>query len=131
MMNDNDQRAGQATAASRYTSLRCFSISILISIVVCSAASILFYNNFISLKSEVENDHVIISLLQKDIADQKLIVARFNESVTNADVEKQLASLEVSLSATQANLLARLRSTETSIGALLNDTVVKLDHTVK
>eukprot|EP00588_Corethron_pennatum_P000500 CAMPEP_0194290158 /NCGR_PEP_ID=MMETSP0169-20130528/40663_1 /TAXON_ID=218684 /ORGANISM="Corethron pennatum, Strain L29A3" /LENGTH=618 /DNA_ID=CAMNT_0039037681 /DNA_START=15 /DNA_END=1871 /DNA_ORIENTATION=- len=131
MTNDNDQRVGQATVPSRYTSLRCFSISILISIVVCSAASIFFYNRFISLKSEVESNHVIISLLQKDIADEKLIIARFDESVTNADVEKKLASLEVSLAATQANLLTRLRATETSIGALLNDTVLKLDNTVK
>jgi len=129
MMNNNDQRAGQATG--RYTSLRCFTISILISVVGCSAASILFYSNFTSLKAEVESDHVIISSLQKDLADQKLIIGRFSESVTNADVEKKLASLELSLSATEASMFTQLKATENSIGILLNDTVVKLDNTVK
>lgn len=82
----------------------------------------------LSTSLSAETKHV--SVLQKQVDDQQVIINRFNQSVTNADVQKHLNNLEKSLLNTQQEMHAELESTETNIKSLLNSTLNKLDTTV-
>jgi Domain of unknown function. len=73
----------------------------------------------------------MIASLQSSIDKQQLIINRFNQSVTNADVQKKVNQLEQSLHQTESQMLSKLDDTTAKIQILLNSTVETLDKTVK
>ena len=132
-MSEHDPLVEQATPSTsqKPPSLLCVRFSLIVLLALLSAASIFFFGSINALKATVESDHATINKLQQEIANQGKVVARFNDTVTNEDVQKQLIALQASLSQTEARLNNQLETTETSIAKLLNDTVIRLDHTVQ
>lgn len=109
----------------------CVRFFIVLLLAAFSAASVYFYNQVTTIYGKIGKDESTISSLQSVIEAQQLIINRFNESVTNADVQHKVEDLEKHLTATEQEMLTRLSDTTTHIQKLLNDTVVKLDSTVK
>ena len=96
-----------------------------------SVVSIYFYSQLATLNDRVVQDESIISWLQTHINDQQLVINRFNESVTNSDVQHKVEDLEKSLQLTQGQMLSQLDDTTKNIQKLLDETVEKLDTTVQ
>jgi hypothetical protein len=112
-------------------SLFCVRFSILILLALFSAASIHFFSTLTELQFKIRTDESTISSLQQSINSQQLIINRFNQSVTNADVQDKVAELEQSLHDTENLMLSSLDTTTIQIQTLLNATVDSLDATVK
>mmetsp|Transcript_2911 Transcript_2911/g.5452 ORF Transcript_2911/g.5452 Transcript_2911/m.5452 type:complete len:703 (+) Transcript_2911:225-2333(+) len=112
-------------------SLFCLRFSIFLLLAGASAASFYFYNTLTALQDKIGNDESIIESLQRSIDKQQIIIDRFNQSVTNADVQKKVAQLEQSLHQTESQMLSKLDETTSNIQILLNSTVETLDKTVK
>lgn len=95
-----------------------------------TGASIYFSYSLTSLYSQIQQDASNIQALQKQVEEQKITIDRFNNSVTNADVEKHVQELEQSLQRTESEMRQSLDQTTSSIQTLLNHTVERLDETV-
>jgi len=76
-------------------------------------------------------DEAKIKKLEDTVQAQGVIIARFNESVTNADVVNKLANMETKWDSERTELFDQLAQTKTSVEAQLNSTMVELDETVK
>lgn len=104
---------------------------ILILLVACVAAFSVYTNNeLISMKKENANERNEIHSLQQQIEAQKAVVARFNKTVTNADIQEQMIVLRNSLKDTEGSLHSEIQIMETSVEEKLNRTVSELDQTV-
>jgi len=114
----------------RRQSLFCVRFSILVLLGLGSAASVYFFEILTGLQTKISEDESTISSLHQSIRSQQLIINRFNESVTNADVQKRVAELEQSLHETENMMLSSLDNTTIQIQTLLNATVASLDATV-
>ncbi len=111
--------------------LFCIRTTLVLLILAISSLSIYFSYTLTKLYAQVNVDTSTISTLQSQLNDQKAIIDRFNNSITNADVESHVQELEQSLKDTQENMVHSLDSTTKQIQTLLNSTVDKLDKTVK
>lgn len=104
---------------------------ILILLVACVAAFSVYTNNeLISMKKENANERNEIHSLQQQIEAQKTVVARFNNTVTNADIQEQMIVLRNSLKDTEGSLHNEIQIMEASVGEKLDQTVTELDQTV-
>jgi hypothetical protein len=112
------------------TPLFCVRFFIFILVVGLCCSSYYFNKSLTELSTSLSAETKHVSVLQKQVDDQQVIINRFNQSVTNADVQKHLNNLEKSLLNTQQEMHAELESTETNIKSLLNSTLNKLDTTV-
>lgn len=112
-------------------SLLCVRLSIVFLLAAISALSVYFSYTLTLLTVKVQDEQSVITDLQNKLSAQEIVVNRFNESVTNADVKDQVNELEASLKETEADMLHSLDATTASIHALLNSTVQELDDTVK
>lgn len=112
-------------------SLFCIRFSIVLLLAGLSAASFYFFESLVALQAKVGADESMIASLQSSIEKQQLIINRFNQSVTNADVQKKVSQLEQSLHQTQSQMLSQLDETTSKIQTLLNATINTLDTTVK
>lgn len=112
------------------TPLFCVRFFIFLLVVGLCASSYYFNKSLTELSTALSAETNHLSVLQKQVNDQQVIINRFNQSVTNADVQKQLNNLEASLLNTQHEMNVELESTETNIKSLLNSTLNKLDKTV-
>ena len=115
----------------RQQSLFCVRFFILLLLAAISALSVYFYNQLTVLSSQVQQEQTLIHNLQSHTAAQQLIIDRFNQSVTNADVQHKVEHLEESLQLTEQQMKESLETTTAHIQSLLNTTVTKLDTTVK
>lgn len=111
-------------------SLFCVRFFIVL-LLVGLGGSFTYLNNYLTeLSTALTTESHHVSTLQKQVDDQQIIINRFNQSVTNADVQQHLNELEMSLQSTQQQMQQELASTETNIKSLLETTVTKLDKTV-
>ncbi len=76
-------------------------------------------------------DEAKIKKLEDTVQAQGVIIARFNESVTNADVIDKLTNMETKWDSERTELFDQLAQTKTSVAAQLNSTMVELVETVK
>lgn len=129
MARNNSSRNNNAAAPR--PSLFCLRFSIVLLLAALSALSFYFYNSLTALQSKIGHDESMIASLQSSIDKQQVIINRFNQSVTNADVQKKVAQLEQSLHQTESQMLSKLDDTTAKIQTLLNSTVETLDRTVK
>jgi len=118
-------------AARPPSSLFCVRFFIIILLAALSVLSVYFTSTITALSGKVKVEEDIIESLQYSIQQQQLVINRFNESVTNADVQEKVEFLEQSLKNTQSEMLASLQTTTANIQNLLNATVAMLDQTVK
>jgi len=129
--------ASSSSRSSSRSSLRppvrlcCIRFTLFMLVVGLTAVSIYFSYTLTSLTAQVQQEQLIIESLQSQVSEQSNIISRFNASVTNADVEKQVSLLESSLQESQHDMETSLQETTEHIDILLNATVNKLDQTVK
>lgn len=95
------------------------------------AASVIFQSMQESLTQQLSTDEDKIQQLQTTVKDHAVIIERFNESVTNTDVLKQLSSMEKEWKVERQELLDELRATQEKVFRQLNDTMIALDTSVK
>ena len=107
---------------------RIFIFLVLAGIV---AVSVIFKSTQKSLTQQLSFDEEKIRELQKTVRDQAVIIARFNESVTNTDVLKKLSSMEEEWEHDRQKLLDDLKMTRTQVFQELNNTMDSLDKSVK
>mmetsp|Transcript_11927 Transcript_11927/g.28663 ORF Transcript_11927/g.28663 Transcript_11927/m.28663 type:complete len:759 (+) Transcript_11927:295-2571(+) len=107
---------------------RTFIFLVLAGIV---AVSVIFKSTQKSLTQQLSFDEEKIRELQKTVQDQAVIIARFNESVTNTDVLKKLSSMEEEWEHDRQKLLDDLKTTRTQVFQELNNTMDSLDKSVK
>jgi len=69
-------------------------------------------------------------LLQQRVENQQTTISRFNSSITNADVEIEVAGLKKSLMGTEDEMRSEMQAMKTDIRDLVNRTVIELDQTV-
>ena len=93
----NDQQPRQ--------SLCCVKFFIFLLLAGLSASSFFFYETLVELKAEIGTDESTIASLQNTVKAQQKIINRFNESVTNADVQRKVAELEGQLHTTESEML--------------------------
>ena len=82
---------------------------------------------FLQLSTEEEK----IKILEDTVQAQGMIIARFNESVTNADVIGKLETMETRWDSERIDLFDELNQTKLYVSEELNSTMVELDETVK
>lgn len=111
--------------------LGCIRLTLVVLVFIVTALSLFFGYEMTTLYNQVQSDAHVIQSLQSQINDQANIVNRFNNSVSNADVEKHVLALETNLIQTEKEMKQSLESTTVNIENLLNRTVTKLDDTVK
>lgn len=83
------------------------------------------------LNDKLGRDERKIKTLEETVEAQGKIIARFNESVTNADVVDKLNAMELQWDNDSKELFNELSQTKTYVEAELNSTMVELDETVK
>jgi predicted PurR-regulated permease PerM len=111
--------------------LFCLRFTLVLLVIFVSLISIYFSYSLTSLYSQVESDTTKIKSLQNQIYDQKSIIDRFNNSITNADVEHHVQLLEESLTHTQQEMKEKLETTTRDIQNLLSNTVNNLNGTIE
>jgi len=72
-----------------------------------------------------------INSLKETVQDQIIVIDRFTDSVTNADVVMKMNALETTLKETEEKLSAQVSQTETEIYFKLDQTVEQLDESVE
>lgn len=95
-----------------------------------AAVSVYTTHALTSLNTEVTNERKDITLLQQRVKNQQAIISRFNSSITNADVEIEVAGLKKSLLGTEDEMRSEMQAMKTDITDLMNRTVSELDQTV-
>jgi len=79
---------------------------------------------------EIERERSEVHSLRQHVTSQQLIITRFNNTVTNADLENELVELKKSLRGAETYMLNEMQETKSSIQNVLNNTIRELDLTV-
>jgi len=111
--------------------INCNRVLIILLLVAMTGMAITFQNRLIEINAHMSTDDAKIAGLEDVVDAQAKVIQRFNESVSNADVLKELHLVEESLQRTQTELETELDSLTIKVTAQLDDTMVKLDDTVK
>eukprot|EP00934_Nitzschia_sp_Nitz4_P004112 Nitzschia sp. Nitz4//scaffold46_size129759//67957//70162//NITZ4_003506-RA/size129759-augustus-gene-0.9-mRNA-1//1//CDS//3329552610//4102//frame0 len=106
-------------------------ILILVTLTAFVITSVVFQMNHNLLTQQLAVDEATIQQLSTTVHDQGEIIQRFNESVTNSDVLKELKDLKASLGQTQGDLNARMDATVQQVNQTLSQTMQEMDTTVK
>ena len=125
---DPSSSSQQESSTQSFLSARAISITCLLLLI---AVSIYFQWEVHQLTVKLTQDESHIDSLQGIVDKQKVVIERFNNSVTNSDVLGRLNTLEKTMSETETALKHDLRDTEDKIDAQLRDTLVLLNQTVK
>ena len=107
---------------------RIFIIILLAGLV---AVSIWLESFQTQLSVQLSTDEAKIKTLEETVAAQEVIIARFNESVTNSDVIDKLNTMESKWDSQRDELFNQLSQTKTYVESQLNSTMVELDEIVK
>ena len=107
---------------------RIFVILLLAGLV---AVSIWLESFQTQLNVQLSTDEAKIKSLEETVAAQGVIIARFNESVTNKDVIGKLNAMESRWDSERDELFDQLNKTKTYVEQQLDSTMVELDETVK
>lgn len=107
---------------------RIFVIILLAGLV---AVSIWLESFQTQLTVQLSTDEAKIKSLEETVAAQGVIIARFNESVTNKDVIEKLNAMESRWDSERDELFDQLSKTKTYVEQQLDSTMVELDETVK
>lgn len=105
-------------------------ILVILTLVMLVLVSLYFQSSTTTLSHQLETDEDKITLMSQTIEAQSKIVQRFNESVTNSDVLKQLKQLQESLEKSQHDLQEQLDTTTKDVNEKLDQTLTDLDATV-
>lgn len=116
--------------ARQTTSLLCVRLTLVLLMACLAAVSVYTTHALTSLNTEVTNERKDITLLQQRVKNQQAIISRFNSSITNADVEIEVAGLKKSLLGTEDEMRSEMQAMKTDITDLMNRTVSELDQTV-
>ena len=116
--------------ASR-TSLMINRFLIILLLAGLVAVSIWLQSFQVQLTKQLSTDEGKIKQLEATVMAQGKIIARFNESVTNADVIGQLETMEGKWDEERTDLFNQLSQTKTYVETKLNSTMIELDKTVK
>ena len=116
--------------ARKPTSLRCIRLTLILLMVCLAAVSIYATHALTSLNTEITNERNDIHLLQQRVESQQATISRFNNSVTNTDIENQVAALKISLLDTETQMRSEMQAMKTGITEMVNETVSELDQTV-
>eukprot|EP00594_Rhizosolenia_setigera_P014881 CAMPEP_0178963212 /NCGR_PEP_ID=MMETSP0789-20121207/14880_1 /TAXON_ID=3005 /ORGANISM="Rhizosolenia setigera, Strain CCMP 1694" /LENGTH=883 /DNA_ID=CAMNT_0020647619 /DNA_START=27 /DNA_END=2678 /DNA_ORIENTATION=- len=84
----------------------------------------------IQMSKRLDDEHSYIEKLDKIIQKQAVVIDRFNQSVSNADILKRVNTLDESLHETEIQMSQKLKDTENKIETLLNTTTKKLDDSI-
>ena len=95
------------------------------------SVSIFFEAQSSGLADQLQVDESRIQQLEKTIEEQSKVIQRFNSSVSNTDVLKELRSVEQDLESTRTELTDELESTKKQVNSKLTKTMEDLDATVK
>jgi hypothetical protein len=106
-------------------------VLILFTLAALVAVSVLFQSSSSQLSQQIEKDESKIQQLQDTVKSQGFVIQRFNQSVSNSDVLKQLHTIELNLETTQKDLNNELDAVEQVITAKLDKTLKELDQTVQ
>jgi hypothetical protein len=106
-------------------------ILVILTLVLLVAVSVYFQASQTQLTQQLANDEDKIHLLSQTIDAQSSVIQRFNQSVSNSDVLKQLKILEDSLEQSQHELQEELDQTILDVNQQLGQTLINLDQTVK
>ena len=107
---------------------RIFVIILLAGLV---AVSIWLESFQTQLTVQLSTDEAKIKSLEETVAAQGVIIARFNESVTNKDVIGKLNAMESRWDSERDELFDQLSKTKKDVEQQLDSTMVELDETVK
>jgi FlaG/FlaF family flagellin (archaellin) len=106
-------------------------ILILITLAALVAVSVFFQSSSSQLSQQLESDESKIQQLQDTVKSQAFVIERFNHSVSNSDVLKQLKTIELNLETTQHELNDELDAVEQEVTIKLEKTLKELDQTVQ
>eukprot|EP00567_Pseudictyota_dubia_P010619 CAMPEP_0197446984 /NCGR_PEP_ID=MMETSP1175-20131217/11757_1 /TAXON_ID=1003142 /ORGANISM="Triceratium dubium, Strain CCMP147" /LENGTH=690 /DNA_ID=CAMNT_0042978163 /DNA_START=140 /DNA_END=2212 /DNA_ORIENTATION=- len=123
--------SGDAPSPSRNRrrgGIAILSLSVLV--VLVAGITVLYNVRLKSLSTRLTTAESDLAALQEKSDEQAEVIARFADSVTNADVLARVNALDNALEQTKLTLSDRLEATEDRIGNLLNDTLLKLNTIV-
>jgi FlaG/FlaF family flagellin (archaellin) len=106
-------------------------ILILVTLAALVAVSVFFQSSSSQLYQHLQSDESKIQKLQDTVKSQAYVIERFNQSVSNADVLKQLHTIELDLETTQRDLNDELDAVEQAVTTKLEKTLKELDQTVQ
>ncbi|CAB9527337.1 Transmembrane protein 184C [Seminavis robusta] len=106
-------------------------ILMLLVLVTFVAASVYFQSSLTSLHDELVQEEETVQKLVQTVSDHAEVIRRFNESVTQADVLKQLQSLEATVNETTHGLQHDMLRLQKNVNEQLHDTIADLGDTVK
>jgi len=103
--------------------------TVLFATVLCSL-SIAFQLEMHSINLALADQNEHIATLETTVAKQKVVIDRFNSSITNTDVLGRLEALEANLTATRQSLQDELDHEELAVKQQLDSTLKELSNTV-
>jgi uncharacterized coiled-coil protein SlyX len=106
-------------------------VSLLGLLALLTGASVYFQMSLLTLQAELRSDEARIGKLETTVSVQSKVIHRFNTTVTNSDVIKQVMSLTNELNSTEKRMNERLDKAQISINSQLQETLNTLDSTVK
>ena len=129
--NSGGRSSSSSSSASPPPRLFCIRFTLVLLIIALTGASLFFGNSLNNLYGQVQSDSATIDSLQSQIAKQQAIIARFNTSVTNADIQTYVQQLGDELHQTEADMKLSLQQAHDNIELMLTTTVANLNQTVK
>ncbi len=126
-----DGRSPNEERPSAPSRLFCIRFTLFFLVVALTGVSILFGYSLNALYNQVQSDSATIQSLQGQIANQTAAIARFNMSVTNADIEQHVQQLEDELHQNENEMRQSLQQEKADIQATLDQTILNLNQTVE
>jgi uncharacterized coiled-coil protein SlyX len=125
---------GDGSSSARSAAAKGVLINRLLIILILAAfvtVSIFFEAQSSGLSDQLQLDESRIQQLERTIDQQAKVIERFNSSVSNTDVLKELRSVEKDLESTRNELTDELDATKKEVNSKLTKTMAELDATVK